>query len=439
MSHSSFHHSFRMSLNDSPSISPSLAITTPREIAYVGLLRSLKQEGFIADFLRKWDKEAHPSTQDYHLAHEISFGSARMALTLDYIAAQHSSQKKLNIKLKERALLRTAVYQLCFMDSLPDYAIVDETIKIARRHYLHSTFVKFLNATLRKIAQAPRPPLPSENSLLELSVRYSYPPFFIQELTEKYSWKEVKIILEAGNTPAPTMMRIRDSKEWLNYELVSEGRFPVTLLKNPKNLTQIAADPRFYIQNVTPTLLFAHLASSSLSPKRILDLCASPGGKTLLVHDLYPQAKLYANDVSPFKIEKLKENFDKYKISVELSCSKGEDFSSPHKFDLIILDVPCSNSGVLNKRPEARWRLSESSTALLTHTQLHLLKQAAHLLSAEGEIWYLTCSILSEENEALIHKACSEFNLHVRTQKTILPSLEGQDGGFCCALYREER
>lgn len=411
-------------------------IKNPREIAYVGLLRSIRQEGFISDFLKQWKHEITPSNVDYHLAQEIAYGSARMALALDYIATQHSSNKKLKIKLKERALLRTAIYQLCYMDRLPSYAIVDETIKIAHRHYIHTTFIKFLNATLRKVASNPQLALEG-NSLFELSIRYSYPAFFIQELTENYSIEQTKTILEAGNTPAPTMMRLRDSKDLFNYELISEGRFPVTILKNTQDIPFVASTARFYIQNVTPTVLFNHLAQAPFLPQRVLDLCASPGGKTLMAHDLYPQAKIYANDVSPQKMEKLKENFQKYGLQAHLTCTKGEEFISDEKFDLIILDVPCSNTGVLNKRPEARWRLSEANTALLTQTQLNLLKQAKSLLSTKGEIWYLTCSILSEENESLIHKACHQLELKIRTHKTILPTAEGWDGGFCCALYFE--
>jgi len=171
-------------------------------------------------------------------------------------------------------------------------------------------------------------------------------------------------------------------------------------------------------------------------PNSILDLCASPGGKTLLVHDLFPGAKLFANDISEQKMKKLSQNCQKYHLDASLSCCKGEDFVSEQLFDLIMVDAPCSNTGVLSKRPEARWRFSPETFKDLEETQLKLLGHAVTLLSPQGEIWYLTCSILDFENEKLIQQVCQKYDLQVRTQLTIYPSEAGLDGGFACALQR---
>jgi len=407
-------------------------IKNPREIAYLALLASLRGDGFISDILRQWRDQVIPLAKDYHLAQEIANGSARMALALDYLAEQASLKKKLNVKLKERALLRTAIYQICFMSRVPIYAVVDETVKIANK-YCHSTFAKFLNATLRKVAEQ-KPTLPMGDSVFDLTIRYSYPAFFIQELLESYGLEQTKMFLEIGNIAAPTMVRIRNEDNVKDWKLVKQNPFPVGLVEDTSKIPEIANSPSYYIQNATPVALMSHLGDTSFKPRTILDLCASPGGKTLLAHDLYPQATLYANDVSPKKMETLTENFQKYGLNVNLSCSLGEEFKAIESVDLVILDVPCSNSGVLNKRAEARWRLTPDSIALLEETQLRLLKHASSLLSPVGEIWYLTCSILPEENEILMKKACESLNLQIRTQKTMLPNLEGWDGGFCCAL-----
>jgi 16S rRNA (cytosine967-C5)-methyltransferase len=119
---------------------------------------------------------------------------------------------------------------------------------------------------------------------------------------------------------------------------------------------------------------------------------------------------------------------------------RGEEFNSSDRFDLIIVDAPCSNSGVFNKRPEARWRLSEDALCALEKSQLALLRHAVTLLAPEGEIWFMTCSILDSENEAVINKLCSELPLEVRKSMTILPSADGWDGGYACALrIKKER
>ena len=133
-----------------------------REAAYLALLASLRQEQFIMHSLASWQKADRPTVQDFAFAHEIATGTARMALSLDYIAEQLSTSKKLNLKLKERALLRTAIYQYHFMQKVPLYAVVNETIEIAKK-YCHQTFVSFLNALLRHLGTK-APSLPSGNT-----------------------------------------------------------------------------------------------------------------------------------------------------------------------------------------------------------------------------------------------------------------------------------
>jgi len=180
----------------------------------------------------------------------------------------------------------------------------------------------------------------------------------------------------------------------------------------------------------------AALAEHSKAPARILDLCASPGGKLLAAHDLFPQAKLYANDVSPEKIMRLSQNLAKYGVKADLNCGQGEDYQSSELFDLIILDVPCSNSGVLNKRPEARWRLTPKVIEGLRQTQSRLVKHAADLLAPGGVIWYLTCSILKSENEEMIEDVIQHDRLEKVFSKIVLPNYEGWDGGFGCVLRK---
>jgi len=403
-------------------------LTNPREAAYIALLAALREEAFISDSLEFWRKTTLPTTQNFHFAQEIAFGSSKMALALDYIAEQLAERQKLTMKLKERALLRTAIYQYSFMDRVPTYAIVDETIKIAKKH-CHDTFVKFLNALLRKLPEdkATAPPLPSGDSVYSLSTRYSYPPFYIEALKKSYDLTQIKTFLVLGNTPSKTMARLRTSNP-----------LQMITLEDSSELQEIATSKDHYIQNITPATLMGSLYRKDFQPKRILDLCAAPGGKTLLAHDLYSEAVLYANDISPEKLRKLTENFSKYEIAVSLSCSRGETFSSDELFDLILLDVPCSNSGVFNKRQEARWRLSQDSVNELEVLQLALIQNAQKLLAPHGEIWYMTCSILSSENRLLVDKACELFGLSLQKEKLVLPEIagSGHDGGYGCALKK---
>jgi 16S rRNA (cytosine967-C5)-methyltransferase len=320
--------------------------------------------------------------------------------------------------MREKVLLRMAVYQHIFMDRVPLYAIVNETIEIAKRH-CHESYCKFLDAILRKLAEGDHP-LPQGDSISNLSIRYSFPSFFVEELIADYGLEKAKMVLEIGNKQAPVMARQRSTGEIKIVDDISE-------IKNSED---------YYIQNATPFTLISRLSGEIKEPNKILDLCASPGGKLIAVHDRFPNAAFFANDVSIEKLQILSENLLKYGIKAALSCSKGEVFKSDEGFDLIILDVPCSNSGVLNKRPEARWRMTPENLKNLEKLQLALIENSISLLSKDGEIWYLTCSILKKENERLMEQACKKFNLKISRMETVLPNAEGWDGGFACALRK---
>lgn len=408
-----------------------------REACYVAILSAFQEQGFISDILEQWKKQANPSSLDYRFAQELSYGTVRMALSLDYLAAQLTDKKKLSLKLKERVLLRMAFYQFFFMTKVPLYAIADQTVALARK-YCHSSFVGFLNAILRQLSDA-KPELPQGDRLADLSIRYSYPEYYVQQLLNDYSLDTVKSILQAGNEPATTMVRVRSQKPQTETDTCLEiiSSLPcVGILKESSALARIAQSTEYYIQNITPAALMARLSErwNRAAPENILDLCASPGGKLLAAHDYFPEAHLFANDVSQDKILTLSENCAKYGIEAQISCSKGEEYVHAGQFDIIILDAPCSNTGVLNKRPEARWRIKEENLQKLESTQAALLKKARTLISAKGEIWYLTCSILKRENEFMMEKAARELNLSVKWQESILPDSSGRDGGFACSL-----
>lgn len=410
-----------------------------REAAYLALLKSLQHYCFIQDVLDKWNRQEQPLPSDLHLAKEIAYGSSRMSLALDYIAIQLTTSQKLNLKTSEKALLRTAIYQYVFMDKIPIYAIVNETIKIAKK-YCHNSFVNFLNALLRQIAEK-TPSLPTKDDINSLSIRYSYPEFFIKRLIEGYGLEIGKTILDAGNKPGKTMVRIRP-QEKKNIHLIhglrvlSESPCLVALVENPSLILSLTSYPNYYIQNITPATLIGNLCKEISPPKRVLDLCASPGGKLIAVHDFFPQAELFANDTSPEKALLIESNCLKYGISVTISYSDGRTFTSPSPFDLVILDAPCSNSGVLNKRPEARWRISSENLDSLCQMQSELAANAQSLLRPGGELWYMTCSILKEENEWLVRKICAHLPLKMISMHTILPNAEGHDGGFACRLQK---
>lgn len=167
-------------------------------------------------------------------------------------------------------------------------------------------------------------------------------------------------------------------------------------------------------------------------PKRILDLCASPGGKTLLLADRFPHAELVANDLSNHKLKRLQENLSSYGVQAEVSCGPGERYRSGEPFDLIVIDAPCSNSGTFNRRAEARWRFSPLALQELEKTQRALVRNAHKNLSSTGHLIYLTCSICPQENDNIVVGLPK-----VGPSICHLPNSSGWDGGFGCLVGKD--
>ena len=376
-----------------------------REAAYLALLASLREESYISDYLEAWARKEEPDAKDYALAIQIAQGTMRMQRLLDHYA--HQLATSLKLKQKERALLWMALYQALLMDRIPLYALTDETVTLAKK-YCHQTFVRFINAILRKI-----PKITFEGPS-KIAIATSYPDYFVQQLFSHYGEEKSMTILQNLNLPPVTTARCRTTNEIITIE-------------NPKTVRD---DKSLYIQNVTPITLVKELSKHLKTyPKRILDLCAAPGGKALFTHDLYPNAELHVNDVSEKKLDKLRENFSKYGVEANYHVGTGEQFKSNSCFDLILLDVPCSNSGVLHRRAEARWRISDQTICELIEKQKTLLANAKTLLSDGGTIWYFTCSILPQENEKILESS----GMKVVTSELILPNAPF-DGGFGAAL-----
>ncbi len=400
-----------------------------REAAFHALLAALREEGFMADYLHQWQQEANPSSKDFHLAQQIAYGACRMRLALDEIACQLAQRSNLQIKRKERALLHTALFQCFFMDRIPLYAVVNETVALAKR-LCKGPFHGFLNALLRNVERI-KVELPQGDDIKSLSTRYSFPLFLVEQFHNEFGLAQTKTILEALNAPGMTMARCRTGLS--DYPKI-EGTPDSLLMCLVEDPATVSSSKNYYIQNATPATLMHHLSEGIVPPNIIVDLCAAPGGKLLAAHDLFPSATLLANDIIESKLGRLRENLSKYEVEATITCGPGEEYKAVDNVDLIIIDAPCSNSGVLNKRPEARWRLTKESVKQQEQQQHALLAHARSLLSPTGEIWYMTCSILKEENRALADAFAKDNGMTLRIEKTILPTTDGWDGGYGCAL-----
>ena len=259
-------------------------IINPREAAFLSLVFSSKKK-FIEDFFAE---DIELSKKDLKLTKEIAYGTKRRLLSLKYLSKRLGNLK---LKLKENLLLYTAIYQYFFMDRIPIYAIVNETTNLAKK-YFGKKKASFFNAILRKLEKKKLFLfLPKPRTLDDLCFYYSYPKYFIKEVISEYGKEKAKEILEAQNHVFPPMVRIRHfEKKEKAIEVIHDKKFMVGIIKGKDFLSSISLSNRYYIQNITPVLLIEELSKAIGYPKKILDLCASPGGKIIALFDLYPKA-----------------------------------------------------------------------------------------------------------------------------------------------------
>lgn len=357
-----------------------------RHAALVALLAWQEKKTFLWESLERIKEKGSLEGRDLNFAYELCCGTMRQLRLLDSYALKIC--QKLPKKPLERMLLRLGLYQRLFCQNIPAHAVVHSMVELAKKK-AHAPFASFLNALLRK-------------ELVLLPDMPSYTDYFIEVLEKAYGKEKAHDMLERGNLPTPL-----SSQRYGNAD---------------------------YIQNITQVELLTAQASRLASPpKKILDLCSAPGGKTLLLHRLFPKATLVANELSSNKIALLEENFKKHACPASISCQDGTSYVWDEPFDLILVDAPCSNSGVLYKCPEARWRIEKEEIAKLNETQLSLLNGAATNLAPHGIIWYQTCSVLPQENEELIQKSLLSL---VTPPLLQLPDENGHEGGFSCCLTK---
>ncbi len=225
-----------------------------------------------------------------------------------------------------------------------------------------------------------------------------------------------------GNTAAWRLSENRGYLEAMNQPPVLMARRRPNLIPE---IVQRVEPPEWIVQNITQALLLQE-ATADLKPKTILDLCAAPGGKLIALADRFPQAQLFANDL---RLKRLRENLETYQVKAQVCEGRGEEYPTDRLFDLVVVDASCSNSGVLGKRPEARWRLDDEHLSQLTQLQEALITHAAELVAPGGTLLYMTCSILPEENHP-------RLDWPKTYERTILPHAE-YDGGYACAIFSD--
>lgn len=383
---------------------------------------------------------------DRGLAKELLFGTLRHLSFLDKIIDE--LRKKGSLKMSARCLLRLGVYQI-FQTKIADHAAVHETVNLARKHER-----PLVNAILRNAIRQ-QENFVGKSKNWTPAERYSHPAFLIERWTAEFGEDTAAALCEWNNTPPPVYARIHDEEgyhERLNRvqsETVqgtvgdSTGYSPEPVAGFPEFIklpsgplpTEWIESGTIYIQDPSTSLACWLLAPQP--DELILDACAAPGGKTIQLASMAPAGtKIIATDSNPKRIERMEENFSR--MQIEGVTTREVDWTRPSqkqltelpRFDAILLDVPCSNTGVMRRRVDVRWRLRPSDFAELAALQLKILKNTMRVLKPDGRIVYSTCSIDPEENRKLV-ESCGLKIVEIRET---VPWKDGVDGAFTVLL-----
>ncbi len=447
---------------------------TARAVAVETLNRWDPKGGFIASVLERLLGE----TEQRQRATDLVFGTLRNHRAIDLVITTFSGRPVERIQKRLLNIIRIGVYELVYSPSTEQYAIVNETVENAKA-IAGAKQTGFVNAVMRQITkhvtdrEIPLSRAKSERTIPQtresgcqfdtallpddetrpveyLGTVFSLPDWLVTDWLAEFRTEATRQICFASNRrpsiyirpnilkTTPQAMAERLQKAGIESEATDTEA--MIKIKSPKAVTQLPgfSEGEFTVQDIT-----ASLPVRLLNPQpdwTILDLCAAPGVKTTqLAESTGDSTKILATDIDARRLEMVKENIARLGLSsIEVVAY---DKLSDSKFDCILLDVPCSNTGVLARRLEARYRVDPQAVEALTKTQRKLLGTAAAMVKPQGKICYSTCSIQKDENSKIIEDFLDKNqNFTLQIDKLTLPSAEGfdHDGGYTAILVRKK-
>lgn len=442
----------------------------PREIAAEALMEIMMEEAYNTMTLRRLLRQnGAMSRQDRAFVTEIVNGTLRNLIYIDHVLNTFSKTKTEKMKPWLLAVLRSAVYQMYFMD-VPDSAACNEAVKLAgARGY--ASLKGFVNGVLRTAAKKKNEiPLPEKGTAEYLSVAYSHPLWLVRMWVAYYGYEETEAICAYDNQSPDVTIRVNtlktnktDLKQMLEKAgvEVKEGHVSEYALHLTKtaDLSRLEAFQKglFHVQDES-----SQLAVKILDPRKgesILDMCAAPGGKSFtMAETMENQGRLLSCDIYEHKIELMEEGAERLGIGImECSVKDGAEAEEERElFDRVLVDAPCSGLGLMRKKPDIRLKKDGNEIDSLTGIQRKILENAAGHVKKGGVLVYSTCTLCRKENEKNLEwflQNHPDFTAEDITKflpedwkveaaekgyLTLLPHKTGTDGFFISRMRRKD-
>ena len=426
-----------------------------------------KKSSSAIDHLLQLQKDLR--SEDRALITEFIYGVLRWQGKLDTLIERFSKVSHQKISPLILDVLRLGVYQLLFLDRIPEYAAIYETVSLAKKSG-EKRASGFVNAVLRNVQKQKRSILEESQNFLKvgklssknISFELSHPKWLVKLWASEFGLEKALKICQFNNTIAPLTLRVNTMKitreEMLSKMGESTSYSPFGVLIAGGALRELSGFQEGYFQVQDEASQLVGLAVAPKEGERILDVCAAPGGKTTHLAELMKdRGEVIAIDRDEKRVSQLKENLQRLGLkSTQVIQADFLKFDSEKLFDRILVDAPCSSLGVLRRRPEAKWNKKESQILEFPRLQFNLLKKALSLLKPGGVLVYSVCTFTAEETKEVVDlfleknssvnldtlvsylpKSCEKF-IKKEGFFLVLPGESSMDGFFISRFIKEK-
>lgn len=445
-----------------------------RELAVNMLLEIAEQNKYSHLVIRNvLDKYNYMDGRDKAFLKRITEGTLERKIEIDYVLNQFSKVSVSKMKPFIRNLLRVSVYQLLFMDSVPERAVCNEAVKLAGKRGFKN-LQGFVNGVLRNIARKKEEiswPEEERNTAGYLSVKYSMPEWLVEKFLSERGALQTKKMLESFLEASPVTVRLKETlkeedREVFLNEMKKSG---VRVKKHPYlpcafeilNAEGISALPGFteglfMVQDVSSMLVCE--AADIKKGDRVIDVCASPGGKALhAAEKLQGTGFVSARDLTEYKAEMIRDNIRRMNVkNVEAFVSDARQLREEdvETADVLLCDLPCSGLGIIGKKTDIKYHVSEEGLKQLKELQREILSVVWQYVKKGGVLIYSTCTVNPDENEENVKWFTENYPFQTENLSPflpeclkeegkkgmlqLLPGIHETDGFFLARLRREE-
>ncbi|MDR1573552.1 MAG: 16S rRNA (cytosine(967)-C(5))-methyltransferase RsmB [Clostridiales Family XIII bacterium] len=424
-----------------------------RKSAYYTLLDVENDMAYSNIALRNHINRGRPDAPGF--VRELTYGVVKNKIYLDYVLGNFIRTPLDKLKSCDLVILRMGLYQLLFMNSVPEYAAVDESVDLAKR--FSPGHEGFINGVLRQyIRDKAYVTLPAreDDEVKYLSVKYSYAEWIVRLWLDRYGSEAAEALLAAGNETPDFVIRVnrlKAKREDVLSRLTAKGyavrvseRAPQALLVKGANLLggRMYKSGLFSVQEES-----SQIAVEVVDPQpgeTVIDVCAAPGGKAFAMAErMGDRGKIYAWDIYKRKLSQIEQ--DAKRLGVRIVETDTWDATRVRsaligKADRVLADVPCMGLGVVRRKPEIKYKENRDELESITKKQADILETSSQYVKPGGFLIYATCSLSRQENQGIIAPFLKKHRDFKRVDMVeLMPHIDKTDGFFICKLHRTDQ